>query len=91
MPLLNGIEHIYWTLDLEGEVHSIWDLWINGLKKCKAMVFPKLDGRTKVFGRVQKNWISLWAVAPGRIYLPQKSLWGMFNEVHCEAFKHGGK
>ena len=24
--LLNGSEHIYWILDLEGEVHSIWDL-----------------------------------------------------------------
>jgi hypothetical protein len=29
--LLNGREHIYWILDLEGEVHSIWDLWISGL------------------------------------------------------------
>ena len=24
--LLNGSEHIYWILDFEGEVHSIWDL-----------------------------------------------------------------
>ena len=24
--LLNGSEHIYWILDLEGEVHSILDL-----------------------------------------------------------------
>ena len=24
--LLNGSEHIYWILALEGEVHSIWDL-----------------------------------------------------------------
>ena len=24
--LLNGSEHTYWTLDLEGEVHSMWDL-----------------------------------------------------------------
>jgi hypothetical protein len=23
--LFNGSEHIYWILDLEGEVHSIWD------------------------------------------------------------------
>ena len=24
--LFNGSEHIYWIWDLEGEVHSIWDL-----------------------------------------------------------------
>ena len=24
--LLLGSAHIYWILDLEGEVHSIWDL-----------------------------------------------------------------
>ena len=29
--LLNGSEHIYWILDLEGEVHLIWDLWISGV------------------------------------------------------------
>jgi hypothetical protein len=23
--LLNGSDHLYWILDLEGEVHSIWD------------------------------------------------------------------
>ena len=25
--LLNGSKHIHWIWDLEGEVHSIWDLW----------------------------------------------------------------
>ena len=34
--LLNGNEHIYWILDIEGEVHSIWDLWISGLQECKG-------------------------------------------------------
>ena len=24
--LLNGSEDIYWTLDLDGKVHSMWDL-----------------------------------------------------------------
>ena len=33
--LLNGSEHVYWILDLEGRVHSIWDLWISGLQECK--------------------------------------------------------
>ena len=28
--LLNGSEDIHWILDFEGEVHSMWDLWISG-------------------------------------------------------------
>ena len=42
--LLNGSEHIYWILDLEGEVHSTWDLWISGLQECKGNGFFD-DGR----------------------------------------------
>ena len=30
--LLNGSEHIYWILDLEDEVHSIWVVWTSGLQ-----------------------------------------------------------
>jgi hypothetical protein len=26
-----GSAHIYWILDLVGEVHSIWDLWTSDL------------------------------------------------------------
>jgi hypothetical protein len=37
--LLNGSEHTYWILDLEGEVHSVWDLWISGLQECKGNGF----------------------------------------------------
>ena len=33
--ILNG-RHEYWILDCESEVHSIWDLWISGLQKCKG-------------------------------------------------------
>ena len=36
--------HLYWILDLEDEVHSIWDMWISALKIARAMVFPKLGG-----------------------------------------------
>ena len=45
--VLNKNEHIYWILDLKGEVHSIWDLWISGLQNCKGNGFFKvgqLDG-----------------------------------------------
>ena len=46
--LFNGSEHIYIyidiyrILDLEGEVHSIWDLWISGLQECKGNGFFKV-------------------------------------------------
>jgi hypothetical protein len=34
--LLNGSEHIYWILDLENEVHSIWVIWTSNLQECKC-------------------------------------------------------
>ena len=37
--LLLGSAHIYWILDLEGEVDSIWDLWVSGLQECKSNDF----------------------------------------------------
>ena len=39
VQLLNGSGHIYWILDLEGEGHSIWDLWVSGLQECKSNEF----------------------------------------------------
>ena len=36
LPIGSG--HIYWKLDLEGEVHSIWELWSNGLQECKGNI-----------------------------------------------------
>jgi hypothetical protein len=34
--LLNRSEHIYWILDLENEVQSIWVIWTTGLEECKG-------------------------------------------------------
>ena len=34
--LLNGSEHIYWILDLENEVHSIWLIWTSDVQECKG-------------------------------------------------------
>jgi hypothetical protein len=34
-----GSACIYWILNLEGDVHSIWDLWSSGLQECKAIFF----------------------------------------------------
>ena len=43
--------YIYWVPDLEGEVHSIWDLWISNLQECKGNLYFETgwDGYT---GRV---------------------------------------
>ena len=40
-----GSAHIYWILDLEGEVHSIWDYGQATFKNVRAILFLKL-GRT---------------------------------------------
>ena len=34
--LLNGNKHIYWILDLDDELHSIWVIWTNNLRECKG-------------------------------------------------------
>ena len=40
--LLNESEHKYWILNLEGEVHSVWDLWISELQEYKGNGFFKV-------------------------------------------------
>jgi hypothetical protein len=40
--LLNESEQIYWILDLEGEVHSIWDLRISSLQEYKGNGYFKV-------------------------------------------------
>ena len=53
--LLNGSEHVYWILDLEGEVHSIWDLWISGLQECKGNGFFKVGRASNLENLVDKE------------------------------------
>ena len=43
--LLNGSEHIYWILELEDEVQSIWGLWTCGLQECKGKCFFLKSGK----------------------------------------------
>jgi hypothetical protein len=65
--LLNGSEHIYWTWDLEGEVHSIWDLWISGIQECKDNgLFNRAGRRATIFNRVQKKALTGAADPCGR-------------------------
>ena len=39
----DGSVHIYWNLDLEGEVHSIWDLWKSCLQERKGNGFFEVE------------------------------------------------
>ena len=65
-----GSAHIYWILDLEGEVHSIWDLWSSGLQECKGNIFVlKLAGAGNMFRSGSKN----------SDMTPQKVREGVFN------------
>ena len=47
--ILNESEHIHWILDLEGDVHLRWDLWISGLQKCKGNGFFEVGRAGKSF------------------------------------------
>ena len=54
---LNGSEHIYWILNFENEVHSIWVKWTSGLQECKGnFIFPKLSGAYNSFRSGSKNF-----------------------------------
>jgi hypothetical protein len=53
--LLNGSEHTYWIWDLEGEAHSMWDLWISGLQECKGNGFSKVGWVGNIFWWGPKN------------------------------------
>ena len=37
--LPNGSEHIYWILNIENEVHSIWVIWTSNLQECKGQAW----------------------------------------------------
>ena len=59
-------------MDLKGEVHSICDLWISDLQKCKGNVFSKVGRDGQNFSvRSIELLISYWGVALFRIYLLQ--------------------
>ena len=44
-----------WIVDLEGEVHSIWDLWISDLQECKGNSFFKVGRASRSFQSVPKK------------------------------------
>ena len=48
--------YIYWNLDLEDEVHSIWDLWVSGLKNASAMSFFEIGQACNNFWSGLENY-----------------------------------
>ena len=70
--LLDGSEHIYWILDLQDKVYSVWDLWTHDLQESKGNDFFAVGRSKSIFGRVQK----IQVVAPTQIYLPCKLVEG---------------
>jgi hypothetical protein len=78
---------LYWILDLEGEVHSIWDLWISDLQECKDSSFFKIRRADRSFQLGPENldiFLGPANTQMGQIYLPWRSLWGggVFNIHH---------
>ena len=63
--LLNESEHIYWTLDLQDEVHSIWVIRTSGLHQYKGnFIFLKLGGAGREHGRHLGNEGGVPGVGP---------------------------
>ena len=77
--LLNGSEHINRILDLEGEVHSICDLWISDLQECEGNGFFEVGRADKNFRSGPENMDFFMGATPAQIYLPQKVCKGRFN------------
>ena len=76
--LLNGREDINWILDLEDEVHLIWDLWIylSGLPECKGNDFLKVRRAGRSFWSGPENLdFSLGNSPYQNLPLPKRS-WG---------------
>ena len=60
--LLNESEHIYWTMDLENEVHSIWVIRTSGLQECKGnFIFRSQVERA---ARLEAELETRWGVRP---------------------------
>ena len=74
--VLNGSEDIYWILDIEGEVHSTWDLWTNGLQKCKDNGFLEVGRANITFWSGLGIWIFWTGSCPCLNLPPLKRLWG---------------
>jgi hypothetical protein len=70
--LLNRSEHIYWILDLEDEVHSIWVIWTSGLQRMQGQL-------------IFRSWMEQAIVFSRDRYFKKKLLWGLRGDVGSQA------
>ena len=85
--LLNGSEHIYKILDLEGEVHSIWDLWISDLQECKGNDFFEVGRAGNIFWLGPENLdFQDRQLALPKSTFPKNFVRGELNVPHYETF-----
>ena len=72
--------HIYWILDLEDEVHLIWDLWSSGLQECKGHVFFEVGRGGQHVSVGFKNFSE-------GLSNPQKFMRGYLTPAHIDFLK----
>ena len=79
-----GSAHIYWILDLEGEVHSIWDLWSSNLQKCKVNIFFEVGWGGQ---HISVGFIYISKGLPNPDLTPQKFVKGCLTPTHVNFLK----
>ena len=79
---LNRSKDIYWILDLEGEAHSIWDLWISGLQEYNGNGFFEVGWAGKSFRSSPENMdFSLGGCPCPNLPPPKSALGGILTYV----------
>ena len=58
--LLNESEHIYWILDLNNEVHSIWVIWTSNLQECKGNFIFRSRVERAIVSRQDLKYLNLY-------------------------------
>ena len=54
---------VYWILGLQGEVHSIWDLWTNDLQECKNTFYFYFEtgrARQQLLIKIKNTFFGGW-------------------------------
>ena len=74
--LLNEMEHICWSLDLENGMHSIWDLLDKWSSRCKGNGFFEVGQAGGHVGINFRSGLENLISFPGGLPLPRKFLWG---------------
>ena len=78
---LSGSVHIYWILDLECEMHSIWDLWTRRPSRRKGQCFSQSRmGRITIFSWVHKKISKFFQEATLALSIPPSTF--VWNKIY---------